>query len=133
MVFAEIKHHQTALLCGSEYRSGCWAPSAELVGGVTQIQQTVHKAQKQIEGRLSDLNEDGSETGEHTYLVRPRSFLIVGNLLQLRGATGVHQAKYQSFELYRRNLYEPEVLTFDELLARAEWHLESANATQHDN
>jgi len=37
---------------------------------------------------------------------------------------GVHRAKYESFELYRRNLYEPEIITFDELLARAEWHVE---------
>ncbi len=33
---------------------------------------------------------------------------------------------HRSFELYRRNLYEPEVITFDELLARAEWHVEVA-------
>jgi hypothetical protein len=35
LVFAEIKHHETRLLGGREYRSGCWPPSAELVGGVT--------------------------------------------------------------------------------------------------
>lgn len=45
---------------------------------------------------------------------------------ELRGTVGVHAAKYQSFELYRRNLYEPEIVTFDELLARAEWHVELA-------
>lgn len=47
-----------------------------------------------------------------------------------RGASGVHRAKHQSFELYRRNLYEPEVITFDELLAQAEWHV--AVAEQED-
>lgn len=47
----------------------------------------------------------------------------MGNLDQLRGEAGVHRAKYEPFELYRRNLYEPEVITFDELLARAEWHV----------
>jgi hypothetical protein len=72
---------------------------------------------------------DGFETGEHTYLVRPRSFLIVGSLAQLRSERGVHVAKLRSFELYRRNLYEPEVVTFDELLARAEWHV--ANDAAH--
>jgi hypothetical protein len=59
-----------------------------------------------------------------TYLLRPRSFLILGDLSQLQGAGGgVHRARFSSFELYRRNLYEPEILTFDELLARAEWHI----------
>ena len=42
---------------------------------------------------------------------------------------GVHRPKYESFELYRRNLYEPEVITFDELLARAEWHVEVLDET----
>ena len=37
-------------------------------------------------------------------------------------------ARFSSFELYRRNLYEPEVLTFDELLARAEWYVALAES-----
>jgi hypothetical protein len=124
MVFAEIKHHETDLLATSEYRSGCWAPSAELTGAVTQIHQTVHMATQQIGQRLADLDDDGVETGELTHLLRPRSFLIVGNLDQLRSPHGIQPQKFQSFELYRRNLYEPEIVTFDELLARAEWHVQ---------
>lgn len=38
------------------------------------------------------------------------------------GAPGGEHAA-QGGVLYRRNLYEPEILTFDELLARAEWHV----------
>lgn len=67
-----------------------------------------------------------AETGEATWLIRPRSFLIIGDLEELRGPAGVHPDKHQSFELYRRNLYETEIITFDELLARAEWHVEVA-------
>lgn len=126
LVLAEIKHHGTSLLGGSEYRSGCWPPSTDLAGGVTQLQQTVDRAVDDIRKRLPDTDEEGAETGEATWLIRPRSFLILGHLDQLRGAEGVHAAKYQSFELYRRNLYEPEIITFDELLARAEWHVELA-------
>lgn len=126
LVFAEIKHHETALLSGSEYRPGCWAPSTDLAGGATQLQQTVNLAVDAISKRLPDTDEEGAETGEATWLIRPRSFLILGQLDELRGTVGVHAAKYQSFELYRRNLYEPEIITFDELLARAEWHVELA-------
>jgi len=126
MVFAEIKHHQTSLLGGTEYRPGCWPPSTELAGGVTQIQQTVDRAVDDIRKRLPDRDEEGVETGEATWLIRPRSFLVLGHLDQLRGSAGVHPTKYQSFELYRRNLYEPEIMTFDELLARAEWHVQLA-------
>ena len=126
LVFAEIKHHKTRLLGTSEYRSGCWPPSSELVGGVTQAQQTVDIAVRDIDRRLADADEHGAETGEATWLIRPRSFLIIGDLEELRGPAGVHPDKHQSFELYRRNLYEPEIITFDELLARAEWHVEVA-------
>ena len=124
MVFAEIKHHETHLL-GTQYRTGAWAPSAELVGAVAQSQQNIHLASRQINGRLADIDDSEIETGEHTYMVRPRSFVILGNLDQLRSPQGVHRSKYESFELYRRNLYEPDIVTFDELLARAEWHVEA--------
>jgi hypothetical protein len=124
LVFAEIKHHQTDLLCDAHYRPGCWAPSEELAGGVTQVQQTLELARRQIGHALRDRARDGSFTGEETYMLRPRSFLILGTLGQLRGdGGGVHPERFSSFELYRRNLYEPEILTFDELLARAEWHV----------
>lgn len=131
LVFAEIKHHETDLL-GSEYRPGCWPASADLVGGVTQVQQTVDLAVRQIGQRLADVDGEGAETGEATWLIRPRSFLIIGDLDQLRGPGGVVRPKLQSFELYRRNLYEPEIVTFDELLARAEWHVTSAERDAGD-
>lgn len=131
LVFAEIKHHLTDLLAPSSYRPGCWPPSTELAGGITQVQQTVQLAIREIGERLRDRDTDGAETGEFSFLLRPRSFLILGNLNQLRGeAGGVHPEKFSSFELCRRNLYEPEVLTFDELLARAEWHVTLAEEAQ---
>lgn len=123
LVLAEIKHHRSPLL-GPEYRPGVWGASKELSGGISQIQQTVHLARTTIGDRLHDLDEGGAETGEVTRLVRPRSYLIIGDLRQLiADAGGVHVDKHRSFELHRRNLYEPEIITFDELLARAEWHV----------
>jgi hypothetical protein len=62
-----------------------------------------------------------------TFLLQPRSFVIVGSLDQLTGVRGGPiPDKVRSFELFRRNLHEPEVITFDELVARAEWHIEAA-------
>jgi hypothetical protein len=125
MAFAEIKHHRTPLL-GIEYRPGCWAVSADVSGAVTQTQQTVFQAVKDLGEKLATLDDEGADTGDVTHLIRPRSFLIVGSLRQLRskdGDGGVIEPKYRSFELFRRNLYEPEIITFDELYARAEWHV----------
>jgi hypothetical protein len=125
MVFAEIKHHQTPLV--REYRSGVWSPSADVSGGVTQVQQTVGRAVAELGERIADTDEEGAELNSMTFLIRPRSYLIVGDLRQLgNNAGGVNIAKLRSFETYRRNLYEPEIVTFDELLARAQWTLELA-------
>jgi len=41
-------------------------------------------------------------------------------------ASGVFADKHRSFELFRRNLYEPEPMMSDELLARTEWGVELA-------
>lgn len=131
MVFAEFKTHKKDLLQKTPYRSGCWAPSDELSGGVAQVQGTVHRAVKEIGERLQGTVTDGSKDPyDYTYLLRPRSYLIIGTLDELHGEKGgVHEDKFQSFELYRRQLVEPEVLTFDELLTRAEWIVASESSS----
>lgn len=126
MVFAEIKHQRTDLLA-AEYRAGCWRPSNELSGAVVQAQQTVHLAVQNFSDYLQDRDPDGAIMQSGTFLLKPRSFVIVGSLKQLTGDSGGPiPDKVRSFELFRRNLQEPEVVTFDELLARAEWHVQAA-------
>ena len=127
MMFVEIKTHRTKLLA-SEYRTGCWPPSMDLARGVAQLQGTVHRAVEEIGSKLASRDGDGSEIpGDVTYLVRPRSVLVIGKLSELQSAQGGdHSDKIRSFELYRRGLQEPDVVTFDELLARAEWAVEVA-------
>ncbi|WP_375503653.1 Shedu immune nuclease family protein, partial [uncultured Jatrophihabitans sp.] len=122
MVFAEFKTHQTPLL-STEYRDGCWAPSTHVSGGVSQAQGTIHRASTAIGERLALLDKDGAERlGEFGYLLRPKSYLVVGRLDEFVGASGGHHVdKVRSFELYRRQLVDPEIATFDELLARADW------------
>ena len=53
--------------------------------------------------------------------------MIIGSADQLKGeGGGLIDNKVHSFEMFRRNLLQPEVLTFDELVARAEWHVRLA-------
>lgn len=122
MMFVEIKTHRLDLL-EKEYRTGCWSPAEHLVGGVAQLQGTVHRAVADIGERLQTTTRDGSELpGDFTYLIKPRSVLVIGELSQLEGSSGGDDLKrIRSFELYRRSLVEPDVVTFDELLARARW------------
>ncbi|WP_322755855.1 Shedu immune nuclease family protein [Frankia sp. Cas3] len=125
LAFAEIKHHQTSLL-GEEYRSGSWGPSKEIAGAVVQVQQTVHLARQELGDYIRDQADDGQLLDTGTFLLQPRSYLIAGSLNQLTGNRGGPiPDKVRSFELFRRNLHEPELITFDELVARAEWHIET--------
>lgn len=124
LAFAEIKHHRTRLLGGSAYRPGVWQPSSDLSGAVAQAQQTVRMAVRDLGQYIEDFDDDGARTSTGTFIVQPRSYLIVGSLDQLLGAAGgTIDEKVTSFELFRRNTQEPEIITFDELLARAEWHV----------
>jgi hypothetical protein len=113
-VLIEIKRDATALLQTDKYRSGCWAVSGELSAAVTQAQKTAHDfAYNRFRDMLTD--RDGNETGEVVYSVQPRSYLVVGNMSELR----LNGDKIACFELYRRNVRSPEILTFDELFERS--------------
>ncbi|MCD0450404.1 DUF4928 family protein [Actinocorallia sp. API 0066] len=125
LVFAEIKTHRTELQLNGPYRPGCFAPSKELSGGVAQSQMTVYQAVRQIGEKLDGQAEDGSSDPlQDAYLIRPRSFLVIGTTEQLTGAAGgVHTERWRSFELYRNHITHPEIVTFDELLAKARWSI----------
>lgn len=126
LVFAEIKHHRTALLA-EEYRAGCWSPSKELSGAVVQAQQTAHLAAQELGDYVEDQSPQGELLGSGAFLLRPRSIVVAGNLAELVGPSGgALRDRVRSFELFRRNLQEPEITTFDELVARAEWHVQAA-------
>lgn len=130
LTFAEFKTHETQLLA-PRYRSGAWPPHQDLVSGVAQAQTTVQRAVREIGDALPSRAPDGSVIPkEMAYLTRPRSYLLVGHLGQLLGDDGgPHPEKIRSFELFRRNLAEPEIVTYDELLARAEWVVQVAHET----
>lgn len=113
-VLLEIKRDATNLLQTDRYRSGCWAVSDELSAAVTQTHKTVHEFAR---NRFRDILKDGAgnDTGDVVHSIDPRSYLIVGNTSELRG----NGDKITCFELYRRNIRSPEILTFDELFHRA--------------
>jgi hypothetical protein len=123
LTFGEFKTHETPLLDPKEYRPGVWHPSKALVGGVAQSQATVQRAVEDLRDVLRATGPDGSDVpNDIAFLTRPRSYLIAGHLGQLLGESGgPHREKIRSFELYRRSVVEPEIITYDELLARAEW------------
>lgn len=123
LCFVEIKTHKTNLLSTTEYRKGCWNISSEFSGAVSQIQNTVSLASKDIYGKIQLENGIGELTGEEVFNFQPKSFLIIGKLKELEN----NQSKYRSFELFRRNINSPEIITFDELYERAKYIVNQEN------
>ncbi len=122
LCFVEVKRHDTPLLKPLEpYRADAWAPSAQLSGGVAQVQATVQAAIETMGRRLVPRDQWGDPTGEILFNFEPRSCLIVGSLDQFQTPNGPNEMKFRSFELFRRNTWRPEIVTFDELLQRAKF------------
>ena len=122
LCFVEIKMHKTNLLkqVSNAYRGDSWAISDELAGGVTQVQNTVIANLKNWYGKISLKDKKtGDLIGEDIFNFQPKSFLVIGKLDEFIGEYGVNEDKYRSFELFRKNINSPEIITFDELYERA--------------
>lgn len=72
--------------------------------------------------RKIDLTDsEGEPMGEELFLYSPKSILVIGSLSEFKTEKGINKQKYRSFETYRRNLENPEIITFDELYERAKY------------
>ena len=121
LCFIEIKTDTTPLLENKPYRSGCWSPSKEMSGAVAQIQGTVASALDTLSHKISLVDTEGNLTGEDIFNYQPKSYLVIGNLDEFTNDNGVNKDKFRSFELYRKNISNPEIITFDEIYERAKF------------
>ena len=119
-VVVEIKRPQTPLFGEREYRRGVPAFSSEFIGGVSQAQ--VNSRTWDTEGSRRATDRELLET-RRIFTVAPLSILVIGSLSQLEKFE-----RRQSFELFRRNVHNPDILTFDELFDRAKYIVESDRA-----
>ena len=93
------------------YRTGVPGFSTEFVNSISQA-QTNSRTWETEGSRREDDQEILSRQGINT--VSPRSILIFGHTQELNSA-----AKTKAFELFRSRLSGTDILTFDEILARA--------------
>lgn len=102
----EIKTPTCRLLSNTEYRNGVFSPSDDLVGAVNQLltyRQSLIGNQQSLrihEQRLS--------------VFRPQCLLIAGTVERELDT----QEKRRSFELFRHELKDVLIVTFDELIAK---------------
>ncbi|HAT2122328.1 TPA: DUF4263 domain-containing protein [Legionella pneumophila] len=119
-VLVEIKRSDTKLLASKRYRNDVVLPSEDLIGGVSQLRvngRTWEQQGSQLP-KNRDLLEDDS-----IYTIQPRKILVIGNTNELND-----RLKRENFELFRRGQSDIEILTFDELLNRAQFITEHTEA-----
>ena len=107
----ERKKPTTDLLQKKEYRNGAISISAELAGAIAQVQANC------AHWEITDARtEENLEAMKNVYTVSPKGIVVVGSTAELDTFV-----KRNSFERFRRELRNPEIITFDELFERAKY------------
>ncbi len=121
LCFCELKLDSDKLLkqIKDAYREESWQISDALSGAIAQVQRTVHKAIKDIATKTEMKDEQDNLTGEDLYLYNPKAFILIGNLNEFIINGKINEIKYSSFEMFRKNLKNIEIVTYDELYQRA--------------
>jgi hypothetical protein len=106
-LLVEIKTPETKLL-GKKYR-GIHTPSSEITGSVVQVLDY----RRELSRNIRSITEG---TDHKIDVFNPRCIVIAGN-----ASTELNsELKRKSFELFRTNFKDVEVVTFDELFKKAE-------------
>lgn len=107
-MLVEIKTPVTRLL-GPKYRKGVHRPSPDLSGSVVQVLDYRRDLSKNIHHITGD-------TSHKIDVFSPRCIVILGNAEKELDTKG----KRKSFELFRTNLRDVEIVTYDELFKKAD-------------
>jgi hypothetical protein len=119
-VLVEIKKPGTRLFDERRNRAGSWKLSAELIDAVSQILEQKASWQVKAEANASgNFDDKGNLIAQKT--IDPKSILIVGSNSQFSGTEKESGIKLRTFELFRRDSRNLEILTYDELYERAKF------------
>jgi hypothetical protein len=101
----EIKTPHTSILNKTPFRDGVFTPSADLSGSINQALDQKYQLQKQI----AQIKDNSRIHDLESYAVH--CCLVIGK-------TPDGDDRKKSFELFRRNSKDVEIVTFDELLEK---------------
>lgn len=108
-MLVEIKTPETQLMAKTNYRKGIYNPTKDLSGSILQVLNYRRELTK-------NLHSITSEIKHRIEMFNPRCIVIIGNAeKELK-----NELKRKSFELFRTNLKDVEIITFDELFRKAE-------------
>ena len=122
-VLVEVKRPDAILFGKDKNRSNSWTLSDNLISALSQILE--QKASWQV---LSEQNANNNfdDTGQliKQRTVDPKSVLVIGSSDQFAGEDKENQIKARTFELFRRDSRNVEIITYDELYERAKFIVE---------
>jgi hypothetical protein len=101
----EIKRPATKLISSKEYRSGVFGPTIEITGAINQILDQIFMFQREINSLKAASRQYDLE-----------SYSVIGILIAGISLTTPDEQK--SFELFRGNSKNINIITFDELLEK---------------
>jgi len=116
----ELKLPTTPLFTLRTDRAKSWRLSSDLASAVSQILE--QKASWQVKAEANakgNFTRDGSLIAQRT--IDPRCILIVGSDKMFDGTEQSREVKLRTFELFRRDSRNIEIITYDELLERAKF------------
>jgi hypothetical protein len=122
-VLVEIKKPSSPLIAVNtqgkqiKYRNGAYLLSSELLGGISQVQINC----KTWLSNSSTIPNYERLNNKNIHTVQPKGILLIGNTKEFASI----REKIETFESLRRNLANPEIITFDELYARASFIVEN--------
>lgn len=114
-VLVELKRPDTLLFEHAKNRSHSWRLSQYLVHAMSQI--LAQKAAWEIKSSETNYDEEGFPITQKTS--DPKAILIIGRKDEIAGNPRDYEIKMKTFELYRRDSRNVEILTYDELYERA--------------
>jgi hypothetical protein len=122
-VLVELKRPDTELFGKDKNRSNSWTLSSDLISALSQILE--QKVSWQI---FSDVNANRNFDDEGNLIkqktIDPKSILVIGRASQFEGEDKENQIKAKTFELFRRDSRNIEIVTYDELYERAKFIVE---------
>lgn len=104
----EIKTPTAILMKSDPYRNQVYSPSSELSGATQQILTARHTL-------VSDFNTLSRADNSGLQVFSPKALLIIGTL-----PAESDSEKRRSFEIYRNCLVGIEIVTFDEIISKAQ-------------
>jgi hypothetical protein len=127
-VLVELKRPDTPLFSTDKNRSESWALSHDITNAVSQILS--QKAEWEIKSKAQQFDEHGTPINQST--IDPKTILVIGNSRQFSGTNKNDLIKLKTFELYRRNSRNIDIVTYNELFERAYYVVNQKQFDEND-